>query len=122
MKRLVDANLSPKVAEGLRAASFEAVHVADLGLVTASDDEIFDGASAEGFTVVNADSDFRMLLAVRRATSPSIVHRRHVAELPPESHVGLLSANLPQIADDLDRGAIASLSPARLAVRDLPIR
>jgi hypothetical protein len=37
------------------------------------------------------------------------------------SHVELLSANLPQIADDLDRRAIASLSPTRLAVRDLPI-
>ena len=32
----------------LRAAGFEAVHVLDLGLVTASDDEIFDRASAEG--------------------------------------------------------------------------
>jgi hypothetical protein len=62
-----------------------------------------------------------MLLALRRATSPSIVHMRHVAELAPESRVGLLSANLPQIADDLDRGAIASLSPTRLAVRDQPI-
>jgi predicted nuclease of predicted toxin-antitoxin system len=47
MKLLVDANLSPSVAEGLRAAGFEAVHVVDFGLVTASDDEIFDRASAE---------------------------------------------------------------------------
>lgn len=122
MKLLIDANLSPRVAEGLRAGGYEAVHVADLGLVTASDDEIFDRATAEGFTVVTADSDFGMLLALRRATSPSIVHLRHVAELAPEGHVGLLRANLPQIADDLDRGAIASLSPTRLAVRDLPIR
>ena len=106
----------------LRAAGFEAVHVLDLGLVTASDDEIFDRASAEGLTVVTADSDFGMLLALRRATSPSVVQLRHVAELAPGDHVGLLSANLPQIADDLDRGAIASLSPTPLAVRDLPIR
>jgi predicted nuclease of predicted toxin-antitoxin system len=76
----VGGNLSLRVAEGLRAAGFEAVHVADLGLVTASDDEIFDRASAEGFTVVTADSDFGMLLALRRASSPSIVHLRHVAE------------------------------------------
>jgi predicted nuclease of predicted toxin-antitoxin system len=94
----------------------------DLGLVTASDDEIFDRATVEGLTVVTADSDFGMLLALRRATSPSVVKLRHVAELAPADHVGLLSANLPRIADDLDRGAIASLSPTRLAVRDLPIR
>lgn len=122
MKLLVDANLSPRVADGLRQAGFEAVHVVDLGLVTASDDEIFDRATAEGLTVVTADSDFGMLLALRRATSPSVVQLRHVAELAPEDHVALLGANLPQIAEDLDRGAIASMSPTRLAVRDLPIR
>jgi predicted nuclease of predicted toxin-antitoxin system len=121
VKLLVDANLSPRVAEGLRVAGFDAVHVVDLGLVTASD-EIFDRATAEGFVVVTADSDFGMLLALRRATNPSVVHLRHVAELAPEDHLRLLSANLPQIADDLDRGAIASLSPTRLAVPDSPIR
>ena len=46
----------------------------------------------------------------------------HVAELVAEEHLQLLIANLPQIADDLDRGAIVSLSPTRLAVRDLPLR
>jgi hypothetical protein len=47
---------------------------------------------------------------------------RYVAELCSGDHVALLGANLPQIADDLDRGAIVSLGPTRLALRDLPIR
>lgn len=72
--------------------------------------------------VVTADSDFGMLLAMRRATSPSVVHLRHVAELGPSTHVALLVANLPKVADDLERGVIVSLSPRRLAVRDLPLR
>jgi len=33
-----------------------------------------------------------------------------------------LLANLPTIAEDLERGMVVSLSPTRLAVRDLPIR
>jgi len=45
-----------------------------------------------------------------------------VAELLAEDHVGLLVANLPQIEKDLPRGVIVSLSPTRLAIRDLPIR
>ena len=122
MRFLVDANLSPRVADGLRKAGFEAVHVADLGLTTATDDEIFDRAVADGLVVVTADSDFGMLLALRSTTSPSVVHLRHAAELPPPAHLALLVANLPTIEDDLDRGAIASLSPSRLAVRDLPLR
>lgn len=59
---------------------------------------------------------------MRRATSPSVVHLRHVAELAPNVHLALLRANLPPILEDLDRGAIVSLSPTRMAVRDLPIR
>jgi predicted nuclease of predicted toxin-antitoxin system len=122
MKILVDANLSPTVAAGLRDAGFDAIHVADLDLVTATDDVIFDRAVEVGRLVITADSDFGMLLALRRATSPSVVHLRHVAELLPEDHLALLVANLPKIAEDLERGAIASLSPSRLAVRDLPLR
>ena len=122
MRLLLDANLSPRIAESLSAAGFDAVHVADLGLVTATDDVIFDRAAEHGLVVVTADSDFGALLAMRRATSPSVVHLRHVAELVAEEHLQLLVANLPQIADDLDRGAIVSLSPTRLAVRDLPLR
>ena len=33
MKLLVDANLSPKVADGLRRAGFEAVDVAEIDLL-----------------------------------------------------------------------------------------
>lgn len=122
MKLLIDANLAPRVADGLRDAGFEAVHVADIGLLTGTDDEIFDRAAAEGLSVVTADSDFGMLLAMRRATSPSVIHLRHVAEMRPSDHLDLLVANLPQIADALDEGAIVSLGPSRLSVRDLPIR
>jgi predicted nuclease of predicted toxin-antitoxin system len=122
MRLLLDANLSPRVAHHLRSAGFDATHVCDVGLLTATDDEIFDQAATEGLVVVTADSDFGTLLALRRSTTPSVVHLRQVAELPPDAHTALLVANLHAIADDLDRGAIASLSPTRLAIRDLPIR
>lgn len=122
MKALIDANLSPRIIDSLREAGFDAVHVVDLGLLAATDDEIFDRAAADGLTVITADSDFGMLLAMRRATSPSVVHLRHIAELGPDEHIALLVANLPQLTEVLDRGAIVSLSPTRLAVRDLPIR
>lgn len=122
MKLLIDANLSPKIAESLTAAGHGAIHVADLGLVTAPDEQIFDRAVDDGYVVVTADSDFGALLAHRRATNPSVVHLRHVAELPWAEHLALLLSNLPTIEADLERGAIASLSPTRLAVRDLPLK
>src|SRR5690606_26343587 len=57
-------------------------------------DEMFDRASETGFVVVTADSDFGILLAMRRTTSPPVVHLRHVAELEADAHVALLVANL----------------------------
>ena len=79
--------------------------------LAASDAEIFDHAVAEGFTVVTADSDFPMLLALRRAGSPSVIHLRHAAELGSDGHTQLLLANLPTIAAELERGVVVSLSP-----------
>ena len=46
---------------------------------------------------------------------------RGVGELSPPAHLSLLIANLAAVADDLGVGAIASLSPTRLAVRRLPV-
>ena len=121
MRLLADANLSPDVVERLRTAGFDAVHVRDLNLLTADDITIFDRAAADGFVVVTADSDFGALLALRRAAAPSVIHLRHVEQLSPSDHAALLVANVPKVADDLERGAIVSLSPARLAIRALPI-
>jgi predicted nuclease of predicted toxin-antitoxin system len=71
--------------------------------------------------VVTADTDFSMLLALRRAPLPSVILLRRVSELSPDDHGRLLLANLPAIVEDLDRGVVVSLSPTRLAIRNLPI-
>ena len=122
MRLLLDANLSPQLLRRLSDAGYDATHVAEVDLLTATDPEIFDYAAAEGFAIVTADSDFPMLLALRHAQSPSVIHLRHVTELRPDGHAKLLPANLPTITDDLESGVVASLSPTRLAIRDLPIR
>lgn len=87
----------------------------------AGDEPIFDHAAAERLVVITADGDFSMLLATRRTRTPSVVLLRDVAELRPDAHAQLLIANLPAAIDDLDNGAVVSLSRSRLAVRRLPI-
>lgn len=121
MKLLLDANLSPALVGLLTGAGHETIHVADVGLLTASDAAIFDYAVTEGWVVVTADSDFPMMLALRRAGSPSVVLLRHATHLRPGAQAALLVANLPTVSRDLESGAVVSLSPTRLAVRDLPI-
>ena len=121
MRLLLDANLSPSLIDGLTDAGFEALHVREVDLLTASDAAIVEYARANNLVVVTVDSDFAAMLAISGATQPSVVHLREVGELAPPTHLALLVANLGTVVDDLEAGAIVSLSPTRLAVRRLPI-
>jgi predicted nuclease of predicted toxin-antitoxin system len=121
VRLLVDANLSPRIATALKDGGCDADHVADLGPATASDPAIFDRAEADGYAVVTADTDFPTLAALRRATSPSVVLLRGVSERSPAEHAQLVLDNLPAVRADLDAGAVVSLSPTYMRVRDLPI-
>ncbi len=121
MRILIDANLSPQVAQALRVAGYEAQHVGQLDMLTASDETILEWASDHGCALITADSDFGALLSIRRTSNPSVVHLRGVADQPPDLHAALLIENLPAIEDALTKGAIVSLSPTRIRIRDLPI-
>ncbi|WP_026533770.1 DUF5615 family PIN-like protein [Arthrobacter sp. H14] len=121
MRLLLDANLSPKLVEPLTTVGYESIHVADVGLLRSSDDAIFEYAANEGYVVITADSDFPMMLALRHTSRPSVVLLRHITELPRHRQGELLAENLPLVEEDLHKGAIVSLSPTRLAVRDLPV-
>jgi predicted nuclease of predicted toxin-antitoxin system len=118
---LLDANLSPQLIEGLAAAGYDVRHVDGIGLLGATDEEIFIRAATDGDVLITADSDFSMLLAARGTAGPSVVLLRHVAELPWAVHLALLVDNLPAVLHDLEGGAVVSLSPTRMAVRRLPI-
>lgn len=122
MRFLVDANLSPALTLMLAAPDHDAVHVTDVGLLTATDAAILEHARADGRVVITADSDFAMMLALSGADRPSVIQLRHVNELATFDVAALLTANMPAVLDALLQGAIVSLSPTRLAVRGLPIR
>jgi predicted nuclease of predicted toxin-antitoxin system len=58
MKLLFDENLSPKLPKLLATVYPGSMHVRDCGLKGMPDDDVWDFARNNGFTLVSKDSDF----------------------------------------------------------------
>ncbi|MGH2842455.1 MAG: DUF5615 family PIN-like protein, partial [Solirubrobacteraceae bacterium] len=121
VKLLVDACLSPAIAAALRDAGHDSVHVADIDMVCSSDEEILARANADERVVVSTDADFGALLAGSGAAGPSVVLLRSGDDLNPSQQAALLTTNLPQVSEDLERGAVVVLGRQRIRIRGLPI-
>ncbi len=121
MKFLIDNALSPAVSEQLNRAGHNAVHVRELGMQAASDDDIFDCAARERRIAVSAETDFGTLLAIRQEASPSVILFRHGSQRRPADQAALLTANLPQLEQALDDGSIVVIEPGRIRIRALPL-
>jgi len=120
MKFLVDNALSPLLSKGLREVGFEAVHVRDIGMHSASDQIIFEYAKEAAMTIVTADTDFGTLLALWRYTRPSVIIFR-TSDKHPETQLALLLNQLSEITDALSEGSIVVFEDTRLRIRRLPI-
>ena len=121
MRLLLDNNLSPRLAEVLSKAGWDAVHVVTLGLRAAEDIVVMRTAVEDNRVLVSADTDFGALLAATRASRPSVVLVRRVVGRRVEALAALLLANLPEVEEDLRAGSVVVIGDDSLRVRRLPI-
>jgi predicted nuclease of predicted toxin-antitoxin system len=99
---LVDAQLPPALARQLSSLGHQADHVAEVGLLTASDPEIWQFASANGAAIVTKDADFVTLRALR-SQGPAVVWIR-IGNTTTRELLARLAATLPKIVEALDKG------------------
>jgi predicted nuclease of predicted toxin-antitoxin system len=121
LKFLVDENLSERVAELLVENGHDAIHVRAIGLATADDSLVMARAEAEGRVVVSADTDFGTLLSRSGKRAPSVILFRLAGQRRAWSRVALILANLPDVTEDLEAGAIVVIEAGRVRSRRLPL-
>ena len=107
MKFLVDEYLRPIVANGPAEAGHDVIHVGDVGLQSATDEQVMSLALERSRIVVSADTDFGELLARDRLGLPSVILLRRNHD--PADQVRTILAALADVADDLLAGAIVGI-------------
>jgi predicted nuclease of predicted toxin-antitoxin system len=118
---LIDNSLAPLLAEKLREAGHDSVHVRRYGIHKADDEVIFERATQEDRILVSADSDFAAMLGTRQVAKPSVILIKRSAARRPEAQARLLLANRPVIAELLEQGSVIVFEGDRLRSRTLPI-
>jgi predicted nuclease of predicted toxin-antitoxin system len=99
---VIDAQLPPSLAGALRAAGYDAVHVVDLGLLTATDRQIWQEVSLRSAVLVTKDRDFSLLRAASE-DGPVILWVR-AGNAANRTLITQMVRALPEIVGAIERG------------------
>lgn len=109
---LVDASLPRAAAATIRAHGHQGTDVRDIGLGTATDEEIAEHARLNGLALVSGDLDFANVLAF----PPADYHGLVVLRPPDGATVAVLLSLVEQVLSDAH---VMAHLPGRLAIVEL---
>jgi len=120
VKFLANMGISPDTVTWLRGLGYDAIHLDKEGLGRLPDSQILVRAHAEGYIVLTHDLDFGDLMAASGASAPSVIIFR-LRNMRPDSVNRHLRQIIERFDQELERGAIITVTEANIRVRDLPI-
>jgi len=99
---LIDAQLPPALARQLVASGHEAVHVSEIGLLTARDRDIWSHAAATGAVLITKDEDFVTMRALNNSGAAVVWVR--LGNTTRRALLGRFAEVFPTILAALERG------------------
>lgn len=120
MKFIANMGISPATVTFLQNLGHTALHLDQAGMGRLPDSQILAKAYAEGYIVLTHDLDFGDLMAASGAKAPSVVIFR-LRNMRPESVNHFLIQVITRFQNELERGAIITVTEGNIRVRELPI-
>ena len=117
---VLDQGVPRDAAGRLRDVGHECVHVGEIGMSTASDEEILAFAVGRNGMVVTLDADFHAILAVSGATGPSVIRIR-LQGLRAAEIVDCVRLVSTHFASELEAGSLLTVKARKTTCHRLPI-
>ena len=120
MRLFLDQGVPRDAAVRLRDLGYECMHAGEIGMGKSSDDEILAWSLGKNAIVVTLDADFHTILAVSRASGPSVIRLR-MQGLGAWQVVELVQSVFAGFGDDLKRGSLVTVKAHKVTCHRLPI-
>ena len=120
MKLLLDQGLPRSATSLLAEAGLDTIHVSEISLSAADDQDILNQAREDGRIIVTLDADFHTLLALSQANFPSVIRIR-IQRLRAQALTNLLLKVIDELTVSLQEGAIVTVEKNRVRMRRLPL-
>ncbi len=120
MRFLLDQGLPRSTVAELAKRGVIAEHVGDLGMARAEDQDILAASRTRGAIAVTLDADFHTILAMTRATEPSVIRIR-IEGLKGSDVATILEAVIAGASAELTAGAAVTVTRSGIRIRLLPL-
>lgn len=120
MRLFLDPGIPRDAAAFLRDRGHDCIHVGDVRMSMASDEEIIAWSLERKATVVTLDADFHTILAVSRAIAPSVIRIR-VQGLDAVAVVELVEKVITNFTGELSQGSLVTVKATKTTCHKLPI-
>jgi len=120
MRLVLDQGVPRDAAALLRSLGHDCIHVGEIGMSKAADEEILAFSLGKHAVVVTLDADFHAILAVSGAQGPSVIRMR-VQGLDAPEVVEVVRRVLGSFEAELKRGSLITVKALKTTCRRLPI-